>query len=72
MLTAALLTNGKQHFGLVVRSPVPCRSMSGFRIRTPIFAMLFAFAFTGYVQRSSVAIAAERMMPELGGARLVS
>ena len=66
MLTAALLTNGKQHFGLVVRSPVPCRSMSGFRIRTPIFAMLFAFAFTGYVQRSSVSIAAEQMMPELG------
>jgi ACS family glucarate transporter-like MFS transporter len=28
--------------------------------------MLFAFAFTGYVQRTSVAIAAERMMPELG------
>ncbi len=28
--------------------------------------MLFAFAFTGYVQRSSVAVAAERMMPELG------
>ena len=36
------------------------------RIRYPIFAMLFAFAFTGYVQRSSVAVAAERMMPELG------
>jgi len=28
--------------------------------------MLFAFAFTGYVQRTGVAIAAERMMPELG------
>lgn len=28
--------------------------------------MLFAFAFTGYVQRSSVSVAAERMMPELG------
>jgi ACS family glucarate transporter-like MFS transporter len=28
--------------------------------------MLFAFAFTGYVQRTSVSIAAERMMPELG------
>jgi MFS transporter, ACS family, glucarate transporter len=37
-----------------------------FRIRWLIFAMLFAFAFTGYVQRTSVAIAAERMMPELG------
>jgi MFS transporter, ACS family, glucarate transporter len=36
------------------------------RIRTPILAMLFAFAFTGYVQRTSVAVAAERMMPELG------
>jgi len=40
--------------------------MRRFRIRTPIFAMLFAFAFTGYVQRTSVSIAAERMMPELG------
>jgi MFS family permease len=39
--------------------------MHRFRIRTPIFAMLFAFAFTGYVQRTSVAVAAERMMPEL-------
>lgn len=28
--------------------------------------MLFAFAFTGYIQRTSVAIAAERIMPELG------
>lgn len=37
-----------------------------FRIRWLIFAMLFAFAFTGYVQRTSVTIAAERMMPELG------
>ncbi len=37
-----------------------------FRIRWLVFAMLFAFAFTGYVQRTSVAIAAERMMPELG------
>jgi MFS family permease len=36
------------------------------RIRHLIFAMLFGFAFTGYVQRSSVAVAAERMMPELG------
>lgn len=31
-----------------------------------VFAMLFAFAFTGYVQRTGVGIAAERMMPELG------
>ena len=36
------------------------------RIRTPIFAMLFAFSFTGYVQRQSISVAAERMMPELG------
>ena len=36
------------------------------RIRTPVFAMLFAFSFTGYVQRTSVSVAAERMMPELG------
>ena len=36
------------------------------RIRYPVFAMLFAFAFTGYVQRSGVSVAAERMMPELG------
>jgi len=28
--------------------------------------LLFAFAFTGYVQRTSVAIAAQRIMPELG------
>jgi len=28
--------------------------------------MLFAFAFTGYIQRTGVSIAAERMMPELG------
>lgn len=39
---------------------------SPFRIRWLVFAILFAFAFTGYVQRTSVAIAAERMMPELG------
>lgn len=36
------------------------------RIRSLIFAMLFAFAFTGYVQRSSISVAAERIMPELG------
>jgi ACS family glucarate transporter-like MFS transporter len=28
--------------------------------------MLFAFATTGYIQRSGVSVAAERMMPELG------
>lgn len=36
------------------------------RLRYPLFALLFAFSFTGYVQRTSVSIAAERMMPELG------
>jgi ACS family glucarate transporter-like MFS transporter len=36
------------------------------RIRALVFALLFAFAFTGYVQRSGVSVAAERMMPELG------
>ncbi|MGH8130139.1 MAG: MFS transporter [Steroidobacteraceae bacterium] len=40
--------------------------MPSFRFRSLVFAMLFAFAFTGYVQRTSVGIAAERMMPELG------
>ncbi len=40
--------------------------MGRFRIRSLVFAMLFAFAFTGYVQRTSISIAAERMMPELG------
>jgi ACS family glucarate transporter-like MFS transporter len=37
-----------------------------FRVRWSIFSFLFAFAFVAYVQRTSVAIAAERMMPELG------
>jgi ACS family glucarate transporter-like MFS transporter len=36
------------------------------RIRTVIFAMLFGFAFTGYIQRSSISVAAERIMPDLG------
>lgn len=40
--------------------------MGAFRIRWFVFALLFGFAFTGYVQRTGVAIAAERMMPELG------
>jgi ACS family glucarate transporter-like MFS transporter len=38
----------------------------GRRIRWSIFACLLGFAFCAYVQRTSVAIAAERMMPELG------
>jgi ACS family glucarate transporter-like MFS transporter len=36
------------------------------RVRTLIFAMIFGFAFSGYLQRNSVGVAAERMMPELG------
>ena len=36
------------------------------RIRHALLALIFAFAFTGYVQRTSISIAAERMMPELG------
>ena len=40
--------------------------MAAFRIRYAVLALLFAFAFTGYVQRTSVAIAAKPMMPELG------
>ena len=37
-----------------------------FRIRWVVFAFLFGFGFLGYVQRTGVAIAAERMVPELG------
>ena len=40
--------------------------MAAFRVRYALLAMLFGFAFTGYVQRTSVAIAAKPMMPELG------
>lgn len=50
----------------MVRSHVLYGAMQRFRVRSLVFAMLFAFAFTGYVQRTSVSIAAERMMPELG------
>jgi len=39
---------------------------SGFRVRRVVLALIFAFAFTGYVQRTGVAVAAQRMMPELG------
>jgi len=47
---------------------MPGRADSGgrFRVRWTIFSFLFAFAFVAYIQRTSVAIAAERMMPELG------
>jgi len=40
--------------------------MAGSRVRRALLALIFAFAFTGYVQRTSISIAAERMMPELG------
>jgi ACS family glucarate transporter-like MFS transporter len=40
--------------------------MGPFRVRRAVLALLFAFAFTGYVQRTGVSIAAGRMMPELG------
>lgn len=40
--------------------------MRDIRIRSLVFAMIFGFAFTGYLQRQGVGIAAERMMPELG------
>ncbi|HEU0224714.1 MAG TPA: MFS transporter [Steroidobacteraceae bacterium] len=36
------------------------------RIRTLVFAMIFGFAFTGYIQRQGVSVAAERIMPDLG------
>jgi len=39
---------------------------SSFRVRWVIFAFLFSFALLGYVQRTGVAIAAARMVPELG------
>jgi MFS transporter, ACS family, glucarate transporter len=43
---------------------------SRFRVRWLIFSYLFIFAFVAYVQRLSVTIAAERMMPELGLSQL--
>lgn len=36
------------------------------RIRTLVFAMIFGFAFTGYIQRQGISVAAERIMPDLG------
>jgi len=36
------------------------------RVRWTIFALLFGFAIFGYVQRTGIAIAADRMLPELG------
>jgi ACS family glucarate transporter-like MFS transporter len=40
--------------------------MRAIRIRTLVFAMLFGFAFTGYIQRQGISVAAERIMPDLG------
>ena len=40
--------------------------MSRLRIRSFVFALIFGFAFTGYLQRQGVGIVAERIMPELG------
>src|SRR2546423_11093653 len=39
--------------------------MAGFRVRRALLGLIFAFSFTGYVQLTSISIAAERMMPEL-------
>jgi ACS family glucarate transporter-like MFS transporter len=36
------------------------------RVRWPIFACVFAAAFVTYLQRSSLSVAAARMMPEVG------
>jgi MFS transporter, ACS family, glucarate transporter len=36
------------------------------RVRWSVFALLFGLAVCGYVQRTGIAIAAERMLPELG------
>jgi ACS family glucarate transporter-like MFS transporter len=44
--------------------------MGPIRVRSLVLACLFSFAFTGYVQRNCVAVAAERMMPELGLSQL--
>src|SRR5437667_808802 len=44
--------------------------MPRFRVRRVLLALIFSFAFTGYVQRTSISIAAQRMMPELGISQL--
>jgi len=36
------------------------------RVRWGMFALLFGFGIVGYVQRTGIAIAADRMLPELG------
>jgi MFS transporter, ACS family, glucarate transporter len=40
------------------------------RVRWTIFTLLFGFATFGYVQRTGIAIAADRMLPELGLTRV--
>jgi hypothetical protein len=47
---------------------VSIHRMRRLRIRTPIFAMLFAFSFTRYVQRQSVSVAAQAALyPVISG-----
>jgi hypothetical protein len=42
--------------------------MRRLRIRTPIFAMLFAFSFTRYLRRQSLSIAAQAALyPVISG-----
>jgi len=38
----------------------------GLRVRWPILALLFGFAFVAYMQRTSFSVAAAQMMPDLG------
>jgi hypothetical protein len=40
--------------------------MGNLRVRWLVLALLCSFAFTGYVQRNGLSIAAAHMMPELG------
>ncbi len=40
------------------------------RVRWAVFALLFGLAVFGYVQRTGIAIAADRMLPELGLTRI--
>ena len=42
----------------------------GLRVRWPILACLFGFAFVAYMQRTSFSVAAEQMMPQLGISQL--
>jgi ACS family glucarate transporter-like MFS transporter len=53
---------GRYMVSIVSRAP----ASRGPAIRWLIFACLFGFAFFAYIQRTSVAVAADRMMPELG------